>query len=620
MKKIVMALTLVMALVGTVLLGCPVAQAAGGLKAPSVVGTPSTDNLDEQLFVITNPNAEAITVEYGTTARIGDVTIPANGKTTVSVSDPGMSGCTLYVKYGDDGYVFAKSLNSYYVYIIYRCQGETLESLTKTVSKNAPLRWDAPEVLNGKYQLASNSPLSHSFNPSSSKDQRTLVFEYELIVPKPYDITVNYLDRATNDLLDSVSVTVPVDGTASFQAPEKLSANGGSYALASGQSGSVSHAYADGSKTYTVYYDRQPDAPAKPYRINIRYQDTATGLVLASQNVTVPVGETVTFQVQDRVISSQGLEYRRAEGQPASIVHEANNATRSYVILFNQVATATEPYDIAIIYADAATGAELERHTEHVALQGTARHSAPPTMTKNGVGYTVAVGSNRTITHNFANQTRVYYVYYNADGADPVRGYNITVRYVDSSDNHVLQTHSVTVPVRGEAQHIAPIELLDGDTRYYLAAGQGQTLTHDFADARRVYNIFYRASTGDVDEDIPVIDNTNTNDTPDANVDDNNPAVVDDQENVVPVAAPETEEETTTPAAAVTITEPTIPQAANADAPQQITDPSVPLAAGGEQPASSGSLSWLWLLIPAVVAAGGVVAFLVTRQRRKGKA
>ena len=33
MKKIVMALTLVMALVGTVLLGCPVAQAAGGLKA-----------------------------------------------------------------------------------------------------------------------------------------------------------------------------------------------------------------------------------------------------------------------------------------------------------------------------------------------------------------------------------------------------------------------------------------------------------------------------------------------------------------------------------------------------------------------------------------------------------
>ncbi len=621
MKKIVMALALAMILVGSTLLSVPVAQASGGLKAPSVVGTPSKDNLNEQLFIITNPNSQAITVEYGTTSRIGDVTIPANGQKTISVSDPGLAGCTLYVKYSEDGYVFAQSLNSYYVYVVYRCDGQTLDSFTKTVSKNSPLRWDAPEVLNGKYQLASNSPLSHSFNPSCSKDQRTLVFEYELIVPKPYDITVNYLDRATNEVLNTVKVTVPVDGTANFQAPAKLNANGGSYALASGQSGSISHDYADGSKTYTVYYDRQPDAPEKPYRINIRYQDAATGLVLASQNVTVPVGETVTFTVQDRVISSQGLEYRRADGQPTKIVHEANNPTRSYVILFNQVATATEPYDITIIYADAATGAELQRHTEHVALNGTARHSAPPTMTVNGTGYTVAVGSSRTIAHNFSNPTRVYYVYYNAEGSDPVTGYNITVRYVDSSDNRVIETHSVTVPVRGTAQHIAPIELRDGDTQYYLAAGQGQVLSHDFADSRRVYNIFYRAATGNVDEDIPVIDNTENN--PAGNQENDNPAANENQEEVVPVAAPDQGEETTTTVAeagAVTIPDATVPQAANGETPQEITDPSVPLAAGNESAASAGSLVWLWILIPVVVVAGGVVTFLVIRRRKQSEA
>jgi hypothetical protein len=626
MKKSTLIMALVVALIAAAALGGPPALAAGAAKALTVVGIPvEGDNLNAQPIKIANPNSEDITVTYGyvrggSTVPAGSTTVPAKGTRVVSLDDPGMNGFDCYISYEDTAgttkYAFGKSSNSYYAFIQYLAAGTVIHEEKVAVKAGSPAQHTAPAVYKSQYRLTSQATLNHVFNSASTMNQRTLKFEYEKIVPQSYDITIQMVERSSGKLLDSATVTVPVDGTATYTAPSSLSAGGKNYVFSAGEKGKISHGYATGAKTYQVYYDRDADAPAKPYSITIRYMDANTGLVLYSTNVTVPVGQTVTVNVKDRVISEQGVEYLRDAGQPSVIRHAANQSARRYDVLFSPAPNATAPYDITIIYADAQTGAHLGSALVHVDRNATARHTAPDTLTANGAQYAVASGSSREIAHAFANNTRVYTVYYNKAGSAGVSGYDITVKLVNAATNQVLSSQTVAVPVRTNISHVVPANLTVDGVEYALAAGQSQIVRHDFSASRRVYSVFYRNAAEAAEETTTTTTTTTTTIAAANNNDNGATTTVTAQETTT------TAQETATTSAAVTITEATVPlDDGNNDAettPTLVTipDQSVPLAVSGGGSSDGGS-GWVWAIVAAVAVIGGGLLMMGMKNNRR---
>ena len=508
MKKMFRIISITFALMMALSIGVIPAFAEGNMKKLSIKSIPSEDSLDEQLFSISNPNSSAVVVQCDATqgGYSQSISIPANGTKTIAVPDPGMSGRTVRISYeynGSTASAFCSSTNSYWIYIQCRLEnGQTIRSERKSISQaQGSISVSAPSIQG--YKLISESALGHVYNPSSSMAKRTLVFTYKEIVPEPYNIKVSYLDAATGAVIHSVNVNVPVDGVGTHTAPQNYTTGDGKeYELAPGQNAAISHRYSDTGKTvYEVYYNKVAENPSKPYMINIRYQDASSGLVLASKNVTIPVGETVTYGIPKEFADANGKRYIREDGQPSSIVHKANNSTRRYVILFREDKNIpSDPYQIKVTYANAQTGKALESTTLNVAVNATVRHSAPASLTINGTKYTLSQGQSRNIAHAFAQGKKDYTIYYDAEGAAPVTPYSITIRYANAKTSEILFSTTVVVPIRDSVNYIAPAEYTADGIDYVLSNGQTQQIIHNYGDVRRVYYVFYKDANDEVDD------------------------------------------------------------------------------------------------------------------------
>ena len=367
-----------------------------------------SDSATTHKFQLSNTTGQEISIDWKTDyTGWNNLTIPANGSKVITCEDSSMSGLILTVYCGGE-LKTQRSLNMYTVNVYYRDQdGNLLEQTTRTSTMSNGVSNTAPSTLtkNGEtYTLAESAYKEYTYQSGITE----ISYTYQHQVKEPYSCPVVYVDQNGNQI-GSANFTVQPNQTASFTPPASVTGtNGRSYTLMAGQS-AVSHAYNQGAQEYVFRYQIVREESQNPYLIRVQYQ-TADGELLASNNVTVQSGRTVTFQVANEYTSADGVEYTRAAGEPATIRHTYGDSTRLYVVRFNQAA-ANAPYDITVRYINALTGESLANNTVRVGLNATARFQVQNSVTSGGKTYLLASGQPREISHNFGDAQRVYNVY-----------------------------------------------------------------------------------------------------------------------------------------------------------------------------------------------------------------
>lgn len=81
------------------------------------------------------------------------------------------------------------------------------------------------------------------------------------VAPGPYEVTVNYVNFATDKVIESQTYTSDPNDTAnlSIETPATFSAEGIDYVRLDGQEAAIQHSYYSGIATYTVYYRDKND-------------------------------------------------------------------------------------------------------------------------------------------------------------------------------------------------------------------------------------------------------------------------------------------------------------------------------------------------------------------------
>ena len=602
------ALTVVLSLMISMFLGtAPVSAASRDISLRTLV----SDSATVQLFEVTNETDEAVQISWSTSlGEEGSALIPANGSTTIRCQDSGMTGLTLNV--ACNGKITSlRSVDTYRVEVLYQADGKTLQSTTINCSRSGGASHTAPETLtvgSDKYVLTSNSYRSIQYTSGVTQ----MVFEYEKQAKPSYTCQILYLDAYGNQL-GSASMTVKPDQTTTFDVPDTITgSNGRTYQLASGEPSKITHDYDDGQKSYSIRYELVQEVSNNPYLIRIVYQDAVSGELLASQTATVQYGKTTTFNVASEYVTSDGIQYRRASGEPSQISHEYSDSQRTYVIDFEEQTGGNSAYSITVRYIDAMTGGVLKSNSVSVAVNTTARFSVASSFEAGGKTYLLASGQPSTITHQFGTSKRVYDVYFNERGADAVNEYNVTIRYFDITSNEVLYTTTATATLGSTLNVTAPEDYTAGGEEYVLLSGQDTSVAHDFYSTRHVYVFFYRNVEDTANEGTAVTPGTGGN------------TVVTTPDNNVITATPGGGITMTTPdGETVTILEPDVPMAeepAGDESGETVTleEEEIPLAEQPEE-AGSGNALVIGLTVGGVVlllAAAGVVGFIIWKKRR----
>ncbi|MEG1180671.1 MAG: hypothetical protein RRY69_07065 [Oscillospiraceae bacterium] len=466
------------------------------------VSIPSDADLNVQEFAITNPNSEDAVIVYGNAKDSASTektaSIPAGKTVIVSLSDPGMQGCTLYVSYKlgqNEQTVYCGSTNRYWVHIKYMLDDGVTElySDKRAISRaEGSISISAPKIYSNSYTLLGADTIGHRFNTASSPEARTVVFTYKVLEPEPYTVKVVYINKNTGSVIYSDDLYVAVNASVTVSPLGSVyDSNGKSYSLDAGQSRHT-HAWGDSQRTYEYYVTQDKQAPGSAYSISVKFKDSVSGLIVASKNVTVPVGTTATYDLPPTYTTGTGKEYTLAAGQPKQIVHAANNAARTYYVMYDPSGMSSNPYDIRIVYCDAATSAPLKTIKLHVDLNKTVTHEVERTFDLSGVTYNLASGQLLNIAHHFGDVKRTYNIYFEDSAGAAAQPYDIEIQYVKNTTNEVLTSTVIKVPIWQTVVHIAPAQYAVGGNTYIMSNGQSTVVSHDFSALRRVYTVFYR--------------------------------------------------------------------------------------------------------------------------------
>lgn len=602
MRKKSIAVTLVFTLVFSVLIGMAPAMAASG----DITVTPLiSDSADVHYFQVSNTSGEGLDIKWNTSLNTSVANtdyVPAGGSITLTCSDPAMGGLTLYVVY-PGGQTSQMSASKYGVDVVYQDEeGNVLMSDTTTSSLGSGVSYSAQsylELSSGEYDLISNSYQEYAYQSNI----QTITFTYRKRVPQPYSCSVIFAD--TNGVqIGTSSFTVEPGTSAAYTPPAQITGtNNRTYNLVAGQ-GQISHDYDAGASQYVFRYQIVQQTSNAPYMIRVQYQDKATGVLLSSQSVTVQSGGTATFDVAGQFVTTQGVRYTRAAGEPSTISHAFSNAQRVYTVYFDKEAS-TEPYDITIEYADAYTGKVLKTNTAHVGINETARFSADASFSAGGKEYILASGQSREVSHKFGADQRVYRVFYNEKGAGAVESYPVSVRYFSITDNSVLYSTQMTANIGENLEIRVPASYRAGGKEYVLLSGQGD-VSHEFYNIRHTYVFFYR--------DVNDVQNEGTVVTPVAG----GGATVVTPGNVTATVAPDGTLTVTTPTGETLVlgqNDELVPLAENEK--ENIEDEQTPLA--GKQDQQNHGMVW-WIVggsILVLLIAGAIAFFLIKKRRSR---
>lgn len=211
----------------------------------------------------------------------------------------------------------------------------------------------------------------------------TIVRDYASTDPKEYtvqyvlsgetaaeQVTINFVDQATGNVLDTLYATVEPDGapfTYDISSKNYIVSAGTTYQVLAGQGnskGKIVHAYGDATKVYTLYYAAKLAENPASYAVSMRYICVNDNVVLSTETQVVNANSSVTFEEAPATLTVAGKEYIRLNGQSGTTVHTYNDAQKNYEIYYRDASIKVENNDIIYIPGPGAEDDETSQPTK----------------------------------------------------------------------------------------------------------------------------------------------------------------------------------------------------------------------------------------------------------------
>ena len=305
-------------------------------------------------------------------------------------------------------------------------------------------------------------------------------------------ITVNYSDLDGN-ILNTRVQAINETGNTEIAVPDVFTKDGNDYTKVSGQAALIIVNKNSPKVNYTIYY--QPVDSNGYYTATFKFVLAGTDTeLMPSANVRVK-GFKVSYlapniiTIKDSVTGN--VACYRTSFDKASLTLEPDSAVRTYKIEYSTIAEASYTWFVRRI--DASTGAIIGKDIALTVNPGeTKEQDIDATLDYNGTHYTLDSAMSAKLSHTFGDLPRVSYVYYNPDGYDREKSYEITIRCYSITDSAFLNEYKVAV----SPEQLTTVDTLasftaNGNT-YVLLNGQQRQFTHNYYSPTRNYTIFYR--------------------------------------------------------------------------------------------------------------------------------
>lgn len=476
------------------------------------ISTDISQSYDTRTFYIQNLTSATLenVLYYDASGAVKQsITLQPNASILVSVPVGSDKGTSLYTEYSGQVNVQASN-DAYYMPVSYIADGTVVQSSSVVnrygsgASCTAPKTVVNPNNPSAKYQISGSNYKQVAFGTPSVE------FTYSRVARNPYTSNISYVDQDGNGIgRDSFTVTEANGG--SFTPQSSITgANGRSYKLMGGQ-GSVAQSYDDGARTYTFRYQLQENTSSRPYFITVRY--VSGGTLLNANTYTVTNGKAVKVSTPATYTTPDGMEYKRKDGEEASISHSFDQGMKTYTVEYEKSVTASnQPYSIRVNYVDLLSGRTISSKSVDVAVHKTVSVVIDSSIQDGDTTYTLASSQPKAISHKFGNAKRTYDVYYTEKGKE-VESYDVSVVYFDITNNRVLSTRTIKAELGKEAAVSAPETVKDAGKSYTMLNGQEKETKHSFYSSRRRYIYFYRDVEDTANEGTVVTPNANGNTT-----------------------------------------------------------------------------------------------------------
>lgn len=147
---------------------------------------------------------------------------------------------------------------------------------------------------------AAQETYEHTFAVAEMQTEQTIYYvPAGYVEPDAYDITVNYVNIATNEVISSESYTAAPTMRSDLEivTPEGFTKDGVEYVRLNGQELPIRHSFYATGRVYTVYYrDINDDLHAKTVitTVRVEYVDAATGNTVTRPTTVTDNGTTTT--------------------------------------------------------------------------------------------------------------------------------------------------------------------------------------------------------------------------------------------------------------------------------------------------------------------------------------
>lgn len=515
MKRRMLTIVIAIVLVATMLVGGTVAMA--GSSGSANISITRTGSLGPNVHQFTVTNTSAVDYEFDVYDGAGGSIAGASTSSGSWVLAGGGGSTTLTVSYNDNrphdvgvyilncaeptilnDFDYTSTANRYLVAVDYidQATGARLGGSDAYMELDGRVTFTGEPTLNVNgvgYERVDNYGATLTYGQVGPA-----VIKYKQIKNDPINVNIRFVDEYNRSIGSINDIKVTYGNALTQNIDSKITYNGKDYTLDAGQPTQISHDYGLGSKTYTIRYT---SVPTKAQAFRVVYVDQ-NGKTLITNTATVQGGSTTDFPTATTYTAANGQTYARVAGEPTMITHAYDGATTMYTVRYEPI-KATGEYQIVVKYVDSVTGAQIgDLVYRTVPVNQADRFPFPRTLSVGGKDYVVSNGQGNEVIHTYGEAKRVYTVYYNEQGENAPKSYEVTMRFVNISDgktpvlNPITKEVTATAPAVFDAakETIAASESIGGK-EYVMLGNQDVYLSkvsHDYYDAQRVYTVYYR--------------------------------------------------------------------------------------------------------------------------------
>ncbi|MBS5523150.1 MAG: hypothetical protein KHX56_12875 [Clostridiales bacterium] len=184
------------------------------------------------------------------------------------------------------------------------------------------------------YYHTDNTVVSHVPDGSvRSYDVSYSVFDEE----SPYYWNIKLVDSVTGNLLGEDYIEVGVDETVTYTPDVQVTAGGANYLLDSSMVSSYERHYSDtSSRILYIYYNEEGSVVDAEQTLNISFRSVSDDVVLYTEEVTVPAGESYTLDIPE-TYTVDDTEYVVLAGQGSAVEHDYYSPQRNYTVYYRDV-------------------------------------------------------------------------------------------------------------------------------------------------------------------------------------------------------------------------------------------------------------------------------------------